>query len=159
MQVFKNSRAAVATGLAGAALIGAGGATAVAVALGDDPVAAQAQVTVSNATPAASAGSTTVGQIYKRTSASVVEITVTSAGQATPFGDGQGTQQAQGSGFVYDTQGHVITNQHVVDGAQSVSVRFANGKTYSAKVVGTDPSTDIAVIKVDAPASALRPLT
>src|SRR6185295_6200997 len=51
------------------------------------------------------------------------------------------------------------TNQHVVDGAQSISVRFANGKTYSAKVVGTDPSTDIAVIKVDAPASALRPLT
>ena len=159
MQAFKNSRAAVATALAGAALIGAGGATAVAVALDGDPVATPAQVTVGSATPAASAGSTTVGQIYKRTAASVVEITVTSTGQATPFGDGQGTQQAQGSGFVYDTQGHVITNQHVVDGARTVSVRFANGKTYSAKVVGTDPSTDIAVIKVDAPASALRALT
>jgi putative serine protease PepD len=159
MQVFKNSRAAVATGLAGAALIGAGGATAVAVALGEDPVAAPAQVTVSNASPAASAGTSTVGQIYKRTSAAVVEITVTSSGQTTPFGDGQGSQQAQGSGFVYDTQGHVITNQHVVDGAQSVSVRFANGKTSTAKVVGSDPSTDIAVIDVDAPASELRPLT
>ena len=159
MHVFKNSRAAIATGLAAAALIGAGGATAVAVALGEDSVAAPAQVTVANASPAVSAGTSTVGQIYKRTSAAVVEITVTGSGQATPFGDGQGSQQAQGSGFVYDTQGHVITNQHVVDNAESVSVRFANGKTYPATVVGSDPSTDIAVIDVDAPASELRPLT
>src|SRR5215207_8894426 len=159
MQVLKNSRAAVATALAGAALVGAGGATAVAVALGDDSVAPSAQVTVSNAALAASSGTSTVGQIYKRTSAAVVEISVTSSGQTTPFGDGQGSQQAQGSGFVYDTQGHVITNQHVVDNAQSVSVRFANGKTYPATVVGTDPSTDVAVIDVDAPASELRPLT
>ena len=159
MQVLKNSRAAVATALAGAALVGAGGATAVAVALGDDSVAPSAQVTVSNAALAASSGTSTVGQIYKRTSAAVVEIAVTSSGQTTPFGDGQGSQQAQGSGFVYDTQGHVITNQHVVDNAQSVSVRFANGKTYPATVVGSDPSTDIAVIDVDAPASELRPLT
>ena len=158
MQAFKNSRAAVATALAAAALVGAGGAAAVAVALGDDPVADSAsQVTVTSATPAASSA-TTVGQIYKRTSAAVVEITVTSAGQTTPFGDGQGQQQAQGSGFVYDSAGHIITNQHVVDGAESVSVRFANGKTYTATVVGSDPSTDIAVIKVDAPASELKPL-
>ena len=159
MQVFKNSRAAVATALAGAALVGAGGAAAVAVAVGDDSVAPSAQVTVSNAALAASSGTSTVGQIYKRTSAAVVEIAVTSSGQTTPFGDGRGSQQAQGSGFVYDRQGHVITNQHVVDNAQSVSVRFANGKTYPATVVGTDPSTDIAVIDVDAPGSELRPLT
>ena len=158
MQVFRNSRAAVAAAIAGAALAGAGGATAVALALGDDPVAAPAQVTVTNATPAASSATSTVGQIYKRTSAAVVEITVSSAGQVTPFGDGQGAQQAQGSGFVYDTQGHVITNQHVVDGARSISVRFANGKSYPAKVVGSDPSNDIAVIDVGAPTSELRPL-
>jgi putative serine protease PepD len=157
---IKNSRAAIATALAAAALAGAGGAAAVAAALGDDPIAAPArQVTVTNASAAASAGSSTVGQIYKRTSAAVVEITVTSAGQADPLGGSQGTKQAQGSGFVYDTQGHVITNQHVVDGAQSVSVRFANGKTYSAKVVGSDPSTDIAVIDVDAPVSELKPIS
>src|SRR3954470_22944479 len=159
MSIFKNSRAAVATALAAAALAGAGGAAAVAAALGDDPVAAPAaQVTVTNASSAASSGSSTVGQIYKRTSAAVVEITVTSAGQADQLGGSQGTKQAQGSGFVYDTQGHVVTNQHVVDGAQSVSVRFADGKTYSAKVVGSDPSTDIAVIDVDAPASELKPI-
>ena len=159
MSTFKNSRAAVATALAAAALAGAGGAAAVATAIGDDPIAAPArQVTVTNASAAASSGSSTVGQIYKRTSAAVVEITVTSAGQATPLDGSQGTQQAQGSGFVYDTEGHVITNQHVVDGAESVSVRFANGKTYSAKVVGSDPSTDIAVIDVEAPASDLKPI-
>ena len=50
-----------------------------------------------------------------------------------------------GSGFVYDTQGHIITNNHVVDGAQVVDVRFIDGNVYSAKVIGTDPFNDIAV--------------
>ena len=54
--------------------------------------------------------------------------------------------------------GHIVTNQHVVDGAQSISVRFWNGATYRATLVGSDPSTDIAVIKVAAPASMLHPL-
>ena len=53
----------------------------------------------------------------------------------------------------------MITNQHVVDGAQSVKVALWNGKTYDATVVGTDPSTDIAVLDVDAPASVLEPLS
>ena len=97
MQLFRNSRTALATALACAALVGAGAVAAVAVALDDDPVATQAaQVTVTSAIPTASSG-TTVGQIYKRTSASVVEITVTSSAQATPFGS-QGTQRSQGPG-------------------------------------------------------------
>ena len=58
-----------------------------------------------------------------------------------------------------DNEGHIVTNQHVVDGATSISVRFWNGKTYKAELVGSDPSTDLAVIKVDAPASVLTPLT
>ena len=87
----------------------------------------------------------------------MVEITVTSKAPAEgPMGSG--TAQAQGSGFVYDTSGHVVTNAHVVDGAQSVRVRFSNGKTYDATVVGVDASTDLAVLKVDAPASALHAL-
>jgi putative serine protease PepD len=157
MQLFKNPRIAVATAATSAALVGAGAVAAVSVAFDDDPVAAP-QVTVTDATPTASSDSTTVGEIYKDSSASVVEITVGSAGEASPFGGGGGTQQAQGSGFVYDTEGHVITNQHVVDGAETVTVTFANGKEYSARVVGGDPSTDIAVIDVDAPASELKPL-
>jgi putative serine protease PepD len=65
----------------------------------------------------------------------------------------------QGSGFVYDTNGHIVTNDHVVDAGGSITVTFWNGKTYDARVVGTDPSTDLAVIKVNAPASMLSPLS
>lgn len=53
-----------------------------------------------------------------------------------------------GSGFVYDTQGHIITNNHVIDGAQIVDVRFVDGNIYSAKVIGTDPFNDIAVLQI-----------
>src|SRR5215207_10284803 len=159
MQLFKNSRTALATAMTSAALVGAGSVAAIAVAVDDDATSdAAPQVTVTSAAPAASSSSSTVAELYKRSADSVVEITVTSSGEASPLGGG-GTQQAQGSGFAYDTDGHVITNQHVVDNAQSVSVAFPNGKTYSATVVGTDPSTDVAVIDVDAPASELRPLT
>src|SRR5206468_775980 len=55
--------------------------------------------------------------------------------------------------------GNVITNAHVVDGATSISVRFWNGATYKGTVVGSDPSTDLAVVHVDAPSSLLVPLT
>ncbi len=158
MQVFKNSRTALATAMTSAALLGAASVAGLSLVLDDGAPAAAPQVTVTNAAAATSSSSSTVGEIYKRSADAVVKITVTSAGQASPMGGSGGTQQAQGSGFVYDTDGHVITNQHVVDGAESVSVKFANGKTYPATVVGTDPSTDLAVIDVDAPASALKPL-
>ena len=58
-----------------------------------------------------------------------------------------------------DTEGHVVTNQHVVDGATDVTVRFWDGSTYSAEIVGTDASTDLAVLSVDAPDAKLHPLT
>ena len=154
---FKNPRLALATAMTGAALLGGAGAAAVAVALDEDaPTTAAAQVTVADATPAANDDALSVEDIYEQASAAVVEIT-TSARTASPFG-GRGTQQSQGSGFVYDSAGHVITNQHVVDGATSASVTFADGESYDATVVGTDPSTDLAVLKVDAPASVLEPL-
>ena len=159
MKVFKNSRTALATAMTGAALLGAASVAALTVVFDDSAsTAAPPQATVTHAPAAASSSTETVGDIYKQTGDSVVEITVTSAGQAGPTGGTGGTQQATGSGFVYDTQGHVVTNQHVVDGAQSVSVKFANGRTYSATVVGADPSTDLAVIDVNAPASVLTPL-
>jgi putative serine protease PepD len=117
------------------------------------------QLTVPGAQPAAATSNLSVTNVYNQTRKGVVEITVksTSAGTDFPFGGSQ-AQQAQGSGFVYDTAGHVVTNQHVVDGAQSISVRFWNGATYRATLVGADPSTDVAVIKVAAPASVLNPL-
>ena len=100
--------------------------------------------------------SLSVSEVYEKAYKSVVEITSTLS-QSSPTG---GEQQAsgQGSGFVFDAEGHVVTNHHVVDGAESVSVRFWDGSTYDATVVGTDPSTDLAVIKVDAPADVLVPL-
>jgi putative serine protease PepD len=115
------------------------------------------QVTVAGSVPASATSSLSVSQVYDRASKGVVEITVTGTA-SSPFGGSQ-TQQAQGSGFVYDDQGHIVTNQHVVDGANSISVRFWNGASYKATVVGTDASTDIAVLKVDAPSSLLQPLT
>ena len=66
--------------------------------------------------------------------------------------------QIGGSGFVIDRTGDIVTNDHVVQGATDVRVGFSGGATYPAKVVGTDPSTDLAVIRVEAPASALHPL-
>ncbi len=62
------------------------------------------------------------------------------------FGIGQGT----GSGFVYDDQGHILTNNHVVSGADAITVTFHDGETAQAKVVGTDADADVAVIKVEA---------
>jgi putative serine protease PepD len=115
-----------------------------------------------DATPASAsiADTLSVGEIYRRASASVVEITVTSrAGSApSPFGGERPQQQAQGSGFVYDDEGHIVTNAHVVGGADSVEVTFSDGSSYEARVVGTDPSTDLAVLEVDAPARVLDEL-
>jgi putative serine protease PepD len=107
-----------------------------------------------------------VNEIVRQTKDGVVDIKVRSSGGSTPdrFGSPGGNggaqeSQAEGSGFVIDDDGHIATNQHVVDGATSITVTFADGKTASAKVVGTDASTDVAVIKADAPKSELHPLT
>jgi putative serine protease PepD len=144
--------------LVAAAAIGVGGAATYAGLAPEGTRTIVRQETVSNGEPAANTTGLSVSDIYQRTQKGVVEITVTTSQSTNPFG-GQQTQQAQGSGFVYDSNGRIITNQHVVDGATSISVRFWNGKTYKAEVVGSDPSTDLAVIKVDAPASLLTPLT
>jgi putative serine protease PepD len=146
-----------AAALVAVAAVGAGGAATYAGLSPDKTTTIVRQVTVKSSEPAANTTSQSVGDIYRSTYKGVVEITVTTHA-TTPFGGGQ-SQEAQGSGFVYDDQGHIITNQHVVDGATSISVRFWNGQTYKAELVGSDASTDVAVIKVEAPASLLRPLT
>jgi putative serine protease PepD len=142
-----------------AALVGAGaGAGAYAYFNSDSGTTVVRQVHVTQSVQASNTNPGTalsIGSIYKLANRGVVKISVTSSG-ANPFE--QGSQQAQGSGFVYDTAGRVITNQHVIDGAESMKVTFWNGKTYSAKLVGSDASTDTAVIKVDAPASIFHPL-
>jgi putative serine protease PepD len=105
----------------------------------------------------AAATTTGLGQIYKQATPGVVDITVTE--QSSGFGFGQQSSQAEGTGFVYDTKGDIVTAAHVVDGATSIKVSFKDGKTATAKLVGKDDSTDTAVIKVDVASSELHPLT
>jgi S1-C subfamily serine protease len=59
-----------------------------------------------------------------------------------------GSENAQGSGFIYSENGHIVTNQHVVEGADKIEVSFIDGTTRTAEIVGTDPYTDLAVLKV-----------
>ncbi|MBI5944853.1 MAG: trypsin-like peptidase domain-containing protein [Chloroflexi bacterium] len=68
------------------------------------------------------------------------------------------TDQGQGSGFVYDAQGHVVTNYHVIEGATSVEIRFSSGFMSYGTVIGTDTDSDLAIVKVDAPAEEIHPL-
>jgi putative serine protease PepD len=133
-----------ATGAGAYALFDTGGTTVV------------RQVTVADGSSTAAGSTLAPSQVYNRAARSVVELTVSSG--SSGFGPGGGGQTSQGSGFIYDREGHIVTNAHVVDGAETVSVRFSNGSTYEATVVGTDASSDLAVLKVDAPASLLRPL-
>jgi putative serine protease PepD len=137
------------------AMAAAGGAAYALVSTGDTTTVVR-QVSVDGSEPAAATNPLSVTAVYNSAHKGVVEITVNSTA-SNPFGGSQ-TQEAQGSGFVYDAAGHVVTNEHVVDGADSVTVRFWNGASYKATVVGSDPSTDLAVLKVDAPASVLHPL-
>ena len=67
-------------------------------------------------------------------------------------------QHGQGSGFVYDTQGHIVTNYHVAGRAERIAVVFSDGASYEARLVGGDPDADLAVIQVDRPADELHPL-
>jgi S1-C subfamily serine protease len=91
-----------------------------------------------------------VRDVYTRDGSGVVSVDVAATSESAPAG---------GSGFVVDEAGHIVTNQHVVAGAEDISVRFADGTRRKAEVVGQDPSTDVAVIQVDAPHKALEPLT
>src|SRR5512144_835951 len=107
----------------------------------------------------------TVNQIFRRAAPGVVQVTATQVVTAPsvdpffglPFPSRQ-QAQALGSGFVIDKAGHIVTNYHVVEGARSVDVSFSNNESRTAKIVGVDPSTDIAVLQVDAHARALTPL-
>jgi putative serine protease PepD len=114
--------------------------------------------------PVSTASDTTVDpqSLYTSSSAGVVDITAkgTSATQSPrPFGPPRSSQStATGSGFVTDTQGHIVTAAHVVQGATSITVKFQDGTTRQATVLGTDSATDIAVLKVDPSGLTLHPL-
>jgi S1-C subfamily serine protease len=126
-------------------------------------------VTQTQSGPLLAAYQGTLEQIYAQVNPSVVNINISQSASSLnlPFnhpslGSGKGSnplvQTALGSGFVWDTQGDIVTNNHVVSGADAISVTFADGSTYSANLVGADPNSDLAVVKVNAPASELHPV-
>jgi putative serine protease PepD len=119
------------------------------------------------AQPAASTSTVdSLTQLYKQDAPGVVDITVqlstsgNSSGGGFPFGNPQGSQkeEAEGTGFEIDTKGNILTAEHVVAAAKSIKVTFQDGSTESATVVGSDKSTDTAVIHIDKSASELHPL-
>ena len=106
-----------------------------------------------------------INDIYRRWSSGVVQITSTSVVQApqdplfgNAFAPPTQEQQSLGSGFVVDKAGHIVTNYHVIEGAKTVNVSFSNGDNVKAHIVGSDPSTDIAVLQVSTHSRALTPL-
>jgi putative serine protease PepD len=104
--------------------------------------------TEATTTPVAPARSATdVSALYERVSPGVVSVETRS-----------GTGAATGSGFVLDGDGYILTNDHVIDGANSVQVRFKDGAPISARVVNADPSTDLALLKIAAGDRKLTPL-
>ena len=105
----------------------------------------------------------TAEQIYRRDAPGVVQITATSVSQTStdPFNllpTTPQTSESLGSGFVIDKAGHIVTNYHVIQGAKKVQVSFSGQDEITASVVGKDPSTDVAILKIDAHARALTPL-
>ncbi len=111
-------------------------------------------------------GALSLGEIYRNDAPGVVQVTSTTKVQLprsdwfeNSFGiPGTEVQQSLGSGFVIDKAGYIVTNYHVVGSAQSVQVSFSNSDSMKAQIVGRDPSTDIALLKVDASSRALKPI-
>lgn len=137
--------ASVASGAAMATLIGAQAKPSSTVA--STTVAASTTTTTSNGSGISAAA------IYTQASPGVVTITTQVQGR---FGStGQGT----GSGLVLNTSGDIVTNAHVVSGAQQMQVTFSNGQTVAATLVGINSSADLAVVHVSVPASSLHPVT
>ena len=111
----------------------------------------------------------TLESIYTTVNPQVVNITVLSAASSSNFqnfpgfnnnnNQSQQMSEALGSGFIWDTKGDIVTNNHVVDGASKISVTFSDGTTVPATIVGQDPYSDLAVIKVNVSADKLKPVT
>lgn len=131
------------------------------------PVSVSAQTGTATATPTASGSLLTDGtvieqvqsiyrSIYDTVNPSVVNIQVLGTYN---YGFYVGAVSSQGSGFVWDPQGHIVTNNHVVENAYNITVTFSDGTTTTAEVVGTDVQSDLAVIKVDPTGLTLHPVS
>jgi len=159
---FTQVAAVVVAGVAGGALALGGAAL---LGLGGDDDGTEAG-TASVFAPETNAGEfardepLSLVDVYKQSEGGVVQVKTTAVVESDDFlGLPQSEQQrGLGSGFVINKSGYIVTNFHVVEGADEVEVSFSNGEEMRAEIVGTDPSTDIAVLKVGADSRALRPL-
>jgi S1-C subfamily serine protease len=146
--------------LGAAAGTGALVAAVVVLAVGGDNSSAAAASPLPVASAAAVTG-LTPETIYRSAAPGVVVITATETQKvaATLFSPAQVERVGVlGSGFVVNTKGDIVTNDHVVQGGKKIRVGFSNGGSYPATIVGTDVSSDIAVVHVQAPVTALHPL-
>ncbi|HKN63184.1 MAG TPA: trypsin-like peptidase domain-containing protein [Gaiellaceae bacterium] len=161
-----SSRLRLALALVVALAIGAAAGAGAFALTNHDSKTPNAAPLVVPAQPASSTSTVdSLTELYKQDAPGVVDITVQSttsgASGEFPFGTPGGSQkqQAEGTGFVIDKDGNIMTAEHVVDGADSIQVTFQDGSTAKATLVGSDKSTDTAVIHVDVSASKLHPLT
>ena len=100
-----------------------------------------------------------ITQLYRQSDPGVVDITTSSTTNSGGiFGFGKQETEGEGAGVVYDKKGDILTDEHVVSGASSITVTFPDGRKAPGKVVGSDTGADLAVVHVDVPASQLHPL-
>ena len=140
-------------GLLGGLVVLIAGVIAVAAGwVGDDQTTVVQSPVVSSAGNAGEGQGLTVNEIYKRDGPGVVFISAeVTTRQESPFGLPQEQRgQATGSGFVTDDDGHILTNAHVVEGASKIDVKFSDDRTVDARLLGSDSSTDVALLKVKA---------
>ena len=139
------------------------------VSFGQGPVPSATAQPVANAQPGSSAVSAETQlyrSIYAKSNPSVVSIRVRIPSENLPVNSDNGPSQqgnqpfalAAGSGFMFDTQGHIVTNAHVVQGSDQVEVTFSDGNMMAAKITGIDLDSDLAVIQVQGDASHYAPL-
>jgi S1-C subfamily serine protease len=161
---FARMSAALAVAAALGGLVAVGAVALLGGLDGDTTVVTETSPAANPGLAPANGNGLSINQIYERAASGVVRVNATN--NSTSFtprdipSDQSPTPQssALGSGFVLDKAGHIVTNYHVVEGANEVTVSFSNRDTVKAEIVGTDPSTDLAVLRVDTSASALTPL-
>jgi putative serine protease PepD len=152
--------------LAAAALAGGTGGAAIVTAIDQPASAASRTATTPTSTVAATSSSTTssAAAVYRAVKEGVVDVKASGVSssrsdQGWPYGQPQSSSStAEGSGFVIDTRGDIVTNDHVIAGASKIVVTFADGSTATARLVKADASSDLAVLRVTVAASRLHPL-
>ncbi len=144
-----------------AGVLGGGVAVGIDQAVGDEggtTVIREITAGTAQSTAFRNSNGRTISDIYAGAKGGVIQVLATSVVSDNPFFGSQ-PSRALGSGFVIDKAGHVVTNYHVIEGASKVEVRFSGNDEMPATVIGRDPSTDIAVLRIKrAQGRALTPL-